>query len=289
MNRSIISAISLAGSGTDWPVVRPRISAYAIKSRCTPAGSSMLILTGLSSISGPSLSLMMAFLLAVGGEHKVICRVRNYAEFWVHSGFSCGKSARAGRHSICRLEPTGAGLAYAAGISKEARSTSCRRAVGFLSGALCRIPRRLRDIRRFPIGKKTFLVSEFSRWLGSEQIAASEIKAEHEATFLRDRAQRRILKGGDAISLSGMTGWLRDRGVVDDEAALPTGPSGAEEILQEYAGWLREERGLAPSTIENYSGYIRRFLASLCGSDEPDLASISASQVTGLYPPQRAA
>lgn len=128
--------------------------------------------------------------------------------------------------------------------------------------------------------KKTFLVSEFSRWLGSEQIAASEITAEHEVAFLRDRAQCRILKGGDAISLSGMTGWLRDRGVVDDEAALPTGPSGAEEILQEYAGWLREERGLAPSTIENYGGYIRRFLTSLCGAEEPDLAGISASQVT---------
>ncbi|EGY02355.1 putative integrase [Nitrospirillum viridazoti Y2] len=128
--------------------------------------------------------------------------------------------------------------------------------------------------------KKTFLVSEFSRWLDSERIAASEITAEHEAAFLRDRAQCRILKGGDAISLSGMTGWLRDRGVVDDEAALPTGPSGAEEILQEYAGWLREERGLAPSTIENYGGYIRRFLTGIFGANEPELAGIRASQVT---------
>lgn len=128
--------------------------------------------------------------------------------------------------------------------------------------------------------KKTFLISEFSRWLGEERIAAGEITAEHEAAFLRDRARYRILKGGDTICLSGITSWLRDKGVIDNELAVSTGPSGIEAILQEYTGWLQEERGLAPSTIENYAGYIRRFLSSICGADEPRLAGISASQVT---------
>ncbi|MDP2373604.1 tyrosine-type recombinase/integrase [Reyranella sp.] len=128
--------------------------------------------------------------------------------------------------------------------------------------------------------KKTFLISEFSRWLGEERIAAGEIAAEHEAAFLRDRARHRILKGGDTISLSGITSWLRDKGIVNNEPAVSTGPSGIEAILQEYAGWLREDRGLAPSTIENYAGYIWRFLTSICSADEPRLADISASQVT---------
>jgi site-specific recombinase XerD len=128
--------------------------------------------------------------------------------------------------------------------------------------------------------KKTFLISEFSRWLGEERIAAGEITAEHEAAFLRDRAAHRILKDGDTISLRGITGWLQNKGVIDNELAVSTGPSGIEAILQEYAGWLREERGLAPSTIENYTGYIRRFLTSTCGADEPRLTGISASQVT---------
>jgi site-specific recombinase XerD len=128
--------------------------------------------------------------------------------------------------------------------------------------------------------KKTFLISEFSRWLGEERIAAGEITAEHEVAFLRDRARHRILKDGDTLSLSGITGWLQDKGVIDKELAVSTGPSGIEAILQEYTSWLREERGLAPSTIENYTGYIRRFLTSTCGADEPRLAGISASQVT---------
>jgi hypothetical protein len=36
--------------------------------------------------------------------------------------------------------------------------------------------------------KKTFLISEFSRWLGVQRIEAGKITAEHEAAFLRDRA-----------------------------------------------------------------------------------------------------
>lgn len=128
--------------------------------------------------------------------------------------------------------------------------------------------------------KKTFLVSEFSRWLGEQQIGAGEIAAEHEATFLRDRARHRVLKGGDTIALSGIAQWLQDQAVIENALADGAEPSGIEVILQEYAGWLREQRGLAPSTIENYSGYIRRFLTCICGTDEPHFADISASQVT---------
>lgn len=128
--------------------------------------------------------------------------------------------------------------------------------------------------------KKTFLISEFSRWLGEERIAAGEITAEHEAAFLRDRARHRILKQDDPLSLSGISGWLKDKGVIESRAVAADEVSGIEATLAEYAGWLREERGLAPSTIENYAGYIRRFLTSICVADEPRLADISASQVT---------
>ena len=38
--------------------------------------------------------------------------------------------------------------------------------------------------------KKTFIVSDFSRWLGREGVAAADIRAEHEEGFLRDSARR---------------------------------------------------------------------------------------------------
>lgn len=128
--------------------------------------------------------------------------------------------------------------------------------------------------------KKTFLVSEFSRWLGEQRVAVGEITAEHEAAFLHDRARRRVIKQADPTALSGMSAWLRDKGIIASYAAASDEVSGIEEILQEYTGWLREERGLAPSTIENYAGYVMRFLTSLYGADEPHLVEISASQVT---------
>ena len=128
--------------------------------------------------------------------------------------------------------------------------------------------------------KKTFLISEFSRWLGEKRIAAGDITAEHKEAFLRYSAGHRTPKRGEPVTLSDITGWLQDKGVIDSRVAVSTGPSGIEAILQEYAAWSREERGLAPSTVENYAGYVRRFLTSICGIEELRLAGISASQIT---------
>ncbi len=128
--------------------------------------------------------------------------------------------------------------------------------------------------------KKTFFISEFSRWLGKKRIAAGEITAEHKEAFLRYSAGRRTPKGGQRGALNGITDWLQDKGVIDSNIAASTKLSGIEAILQEYAAWSREERGLAPSTVENYSGYVRRFLTSICGTEKLWLAGIKASQIT---------
>ncbi len=127
---------------------------------------------------------------------------------------------------------------------------------------------------------KTFLISEFSRWLGGEGIAPDEITVGHEEAFLRYSAGHRCPKGGDPAALSGVTSWLRDRGIIESKDGASTELSGIETILKEYAGWLQEERGLAPSTIENYAGYIRRFLTRILGTNAPRRAAISASLVT---------
>ena len=63
--------------------------------------------------------------------------------------------------------------------------------------------------------KKTFLVSEFSRWLAQEKIAAGEITAEHEEAFLRYNAERRCPKQGDHIALTSVTNWLQKNGIIE--------------------------------------------------------------------------
>lgn len=127
--------------------------------------------------------------------------------------------------------------------------------------------------------KKTFLINEFSRWLERKGVLVGEITSGHEAAFLHDRAGYRVLKGGDRIALSGVTEWLRRQGVVEGPVAMPADMSDMDRILLEYRGWLREDRGLAPATIENYAGYVGRFLTEISGGLELRLASVRAAQI----------
>ena len=127
--------------------------------------------------------------------------------------------------------------------------------------------------------KKTFLINEFSRWLSREDVPADEITSGHEEAFLRDRARHRCLKGGDRITLSGVTNWLQEKGIIQCRATASVETSGIDRVLQEYRCYLHEDRGLAPATIENYAGYVRHFLTDISGRDGPRLASIHASQI----------
>ncbi|MGY2488420.1 tyrosine-type recombinase/integrase [Cupriavidus sp. CP313] len=126
---------------------------------------------------------------------------------------------------------------------------------------------------------KTFLVSKFSQWLGRGGVAINEITRVHEDAFLRDRARRRRPKGGDHIAVSGVTHWLREKGVIECRSTASIETSSIAQILQEYRFCLLEDRGLAMTTIENYVGYVRRFLADVSGKNDLQLASVNPAQV----------
>ncbi len=128
--------------------------------------------------------------------------------------------------------------------------------------------------------KKTLLISKFSWWLGQKRIAVGEITPEHVGDFLHHSVGCRCPKRGETVALCGITDWLQERDVIKPRPAASTALSGIEVTLQEYAAWLREQRGLAPTTVEGYAGVIRRFLTSIRSGDDPRLASIHASQIT---------
>lgn len=127
--------------------------------------------------------------------------------------------------------------------------------------------------------RKTFLINEFSRWLSREDIPVDEITSEHEEAFLRDRARHRCLKGGDRITLSGVTNWLQEKGIIERRATALVATSGIDRVLREYSSYLHEDHGLAPSTIENYAGYVRHFLTDIFGDAELHLASVHAGKI----------
>jgi integrase/recombinase XerD len=127
--------------------------------------------------------------------------------------------------------------------------------------------------------KKTFLISEFSRWLSREGISVEEISTAHEEAFLRHRAQHRCLIAGSRIALSGVTSWLEEKGIIECRATTSVETSAVDRVLLEYRSYLHEDRGLASTTIETYAGYVRRFLKDISGGAELHLASVHASQI----------
>jgi site-specific recombinase XerD len=127
--------------------------------------------------------------------------------------------------------------------------------------------------------KKTFLVSEFSRWLAQEHIPAEEITCETEAAFLQARSVHRCPIRGERLTLSALTDWLRQTGVIESLPAPAALMTDIDRVLMEYTGWLGEERGLTPATIDNYASYVRRFLIQVSGGAGLSLASLRAGHI----------
>ena len=117
------------------------------------------------------------------------------------------------------------------------------------------------------------------RWLSKKNVSVDEITAEHEDAFLRYRAQRRCATSGDRVAVTGVTRWFEEKGVLKRKAAEAIEGSATARVLQEYVSYLREERGLASTTIENYAGAVRRFLTSLDGDGELRIGDLRAVQI----------
>ena len=202
----------------------------------------------------------------------------DYAALRVHVLPFRGIFEDVGRHSLVRAEPADAVFP----MSRACRKRPSRlQAEGPLAPYLEPYAEYLagRGYSQVSYWKKTFLINEFSRWLGRKGILADEITSGYEEAFLRDRARHRCLKGGDRIALSAMTDWLQEKGIVERRATASVETSGIDRVLREYSSYLHEDRGLAPATIENYAGYVRHFVAEITGASEPRLASLHARQI----------
>lgn len=126
---------------------------------------------------------------------------------------------------------------------------------------------------------KTFLINDFSQWLSQGGVVLDEITSAHEEAFLRDRARHRRPKGGDRVALSGFTDWLREKGVIECKSTVSAKVSSIDRVLQEYGSCMRQDRGLALTTIKNYTGYVGLFLRDVSGKSDLELASVQASQI----------
>jgi site-specific recombinase XerD len=128
---------------------------------------------------------------------------------------------------------------------------------------------------------KTFIVGDFSRWLGRQGIALNQIRPEDEAAYLRGSARcHASTRRGEHFVLERLKVWLREIGVIEVPACEPTDTPELERVIQEYRVYLADDRGLSPPTINNYSGYSRRFLVDVSGGQDLKLGAIHATDIT---------
>lgn len=131
------------------------------------------------------------------------------------------------------------------------------------------------------------LIANFSRWLEQQRVIVNDITAEHIGCYLRQRAQQRRIREGDAFALQRLLDLLRQEGVIAEKMA-PIVQTPAELLADEFRSYLRQERALAGTTVTFYLEFISRFLNDRFADGEVDLSVLCAADVVGFVQRQAA-
>ena len=144
---------------------------------------------------------------------------------------------------------------------------------GFLSG---------QGYARRSIAERIRLAAGFSRWLGQEKIDPDCINSGHPAQYLRYRAQHHAILNYDASILRRLLDYLRIKAVISAEAVPELPETEIQRCVRDYVHYLREVRGLAPTTIQNYVSFVRTFLEHRFGTGQVAFSNLRADDVFGF-------
>lgn len=123
------------------------------------------------------------------------------------------------------------------------------------------------------------LLVEFDGWLAAEGVAAGGVTEEVIDRFV---AFRRASRRSGPVTRRGVdpiVDYLRSVGVMPPVASTPTADPMAE-LVAAYREYLRVQRRLAPITVHNSAGVVRRFLAQR--EDRADLRTLDVAEVHRL-------
>jgi site-specific recombinase XerD len=123
------------------------------------------------------------------------------------------------------------------------------------------------------------LAACFSRWLKQTEVSRHYITSEHAARYLRFRYRQRRPSQGDSAALCHCIEFLRREELIPAAKNPVRQLTPAEQCVQAYEQYLREERGLVQATIVNYVPFIGRFLKDRFGTGPVNLSSLGANDV----------
>src|SRR6266545_4484073 len=126
-----------------------------------------------------------------------------------------------------------------------------------------------------------YSLARVSRWLAGHGLTAADLDGECVERFLAERpaSRRSAVQRRTPRGMMSLLGHLRALGVAP---ALATAKgTAADALLNEFAGFLRNERGLAKKTVCVYRRVAGLFLSSQLG-DGVDVRALSAGHVNAF-------
>jgi integrase len=126
-----------------------------------------------------------------------------------------------------------------------------------------------------------YSLARVSRWLAEQGLAAVDLDAGCVERFLAERpaGRRSAVRRRTPRGMMSLLGHLRALGVVPALAASKG--TAVDALLNEFAKFLRNERGLAEKSICVYRGVAGLFLSSQLG-DGVDVRALTAGQVNAF-------
>lgn len=121
------------------------------------------------------------------------------------------------------------------------------------------------------------VVSGLLSWIASRRGALADLDERSVEQYLRHRAGKQSIQPGDRSALKRWLSVLREEGAIAPAVLLL--PTSHERIFNEFAAYLRTERGLVPKSIVRHLPVIRRFLHEVCPAGDDDLGKISQEKV----------
>ena len=132
---------------------------------------------------------------------------------------------------------------------------------------------------RYSVHRQVLLAACFSHWLRQHGVTLRQIRSDHSARYLRDRARYVRPCQGDAAALRSLLEFLRHEGVMAAEKIPTPRLTPAERYAYAYGQYLRDARALASATVINYVPFIRGCLQDQFGAGPLRLARLSAGDV----------
>ncbi len=123
------------------------------------------------------------------------------------------------------------------------------------------------------------LLAHLSGWMKDRSVAVGELSPLLVERFLVDRRRRYASR----ISLKGLCpllGYLDGLGLLAVAAGVARTP--IEELVEQFCGFLCEERGLAAGSVELYARIARRFLEKRSTPLADDLARLTGAEINAF-------